>query len=225
MLFHACIKAKPKKNLGEAAGITTGFRILCKHYVLQRQDASSGLQTPIKSHSRVPAVLVTTSSHGPCEGRPKIPLLLPNSKGLICKRRLQQRKGERGLGGRKQLQQCRQEAAGKGSRLGLIRRPGQLGACAGAQLTFALRGRPVPDTVYVIGGCTENRGISHQQERSLVPPGGVAPVSDRFPVFKEFFVHSAVHPVSYCWRGQTWYCWGRRGGETVEGGKNKRERT
>ena len=69
------------------------------------------------------------------------------------------------------------------------------------QLTFALRGWLAPDTIYVICGCTENRGISHQRERCLSPFDSVAPVSDRRSIFEELFVSSTVLSVSYFWRG------------------------
>lgn len=88
----------------------------------------------------------------------------------------------------------------------LLQRPGELASArasprAWEQLTFALWGWLVPDTIYVICGCTENRGISHQRERGLSPLDGVAPVSDRYSIFKELFVSSAVLSISYFWRG------------------------
>lgn len=85
------------------------------------------------------------------------------------------------------------------------------GAGTWEQLTFAFRSWAAPHTIQVVPGCAENRGLSHQGESSLPPPGAVAPVGHRFPIHKMLLVHPIVLPVLYFWRGCTGNRCGRRG--------------
>lgn len=73
-------------------------------------------------------------------------------------------------------------------------------------LTFALRGWLVPDTIHIVIGCTENRGIPHHGELLPPPAVSVAVVGDRSSVSEERDVTSVVISIRYFWRGQTWNC-------------------